>query len=297
MKDTAAEPKTATRTHQEAMNYRHIYHAGNFADVVKHAILCLILEHLRAKQAPFFVLDTHAGIGLYDLSADQAQRTAEFQSGILRLFPSADPPDETAPLIDIVRSLNPGEDAIRWYPGSPRIARALLRPQDRMTLVELHPEDVGTLRDAFRGDRQVAVRRMDAYAALKANLPPKEKRGLVLIDPPFEQANEFDRMIDGLRMAHKRWPNGIYALWYPIKERPAIWRFHDALERTGIRRILAAELMIHPEDTHLRLNGSGMIIINPPWRLDEKLGRLLPALRERLQATSGDCRVEWIVPE
>ncbi|PWC55659.1 23S rRNA (adenine(2030)-N(6))-methyltransferase RlmJ [Azospirillum sp. TSO22-1] len=278
------------------MNYRHIFHAGNFADVMKHAVLTLIVEHLRAKPAAFCVLDTHAGVGRYDLTSDPAQRTLEYADGIGRLFGHAPPHPALAPYLDAVAGLNPGVD-LRWYPGSPLLARALLRPQDRLVLSELHREDAATLKAEFARDGQVAVHAMDAYHALKAHLPPKEKRGLVLIDPPFEEPDEFVRLVAGLRQAHRRWPTGIYAIWYPIKERPAVWRFQEALAEAGIPKILLAELTIHPEDTHLRLNGSGLAIVNPPWTLDETLGAVLPALHAALPGTGGGTRVEWLVPE
>ncbi|WP_431856334.1 23S rRNA (adenine(2030)-N(6))-methyltransferase RlmJ [Azospirillum sp.] len=278
------------------MNYRHIFHAGNFADVMKHAVLTLIVEHLRAKPAAFCVLDTHAGVGRYDLTSDPAQRTLEYADGIGRLFGHAPPHPALAPYLDAVAALNPGGD-LRWYPGSPRLARALLRPQDRLVLSELHPEDAATLKAEFARDPQVTVHAMDAYHALKAHLPPKEKRGLVLVDPPFEEPDEFARLVAGLRQAYRRWPTGIYAIWYPIKERPAVWRFQEALAEAGIPKILLAELTIHPEDTHLRLNGSGLAIVNPPWKLDETLGAVLPALHAVLPGTGGGTRVEWLVPE
>ncbi|WP_029007655.1 23S rRNA (adenine(2030)-N(6))-methyltransferase RlmJ [Azospirillum halopraeferens] len=278
------------------MNYRHAFHAGNFADVLKHAVVAAILDRLRAKPAPFCVLDTHAGIGRYDLASDPAQRTGEYVGGIAALFGRPPPHPALAPYLDAVQDLNP-DGSLRWYPGSPLLARALMRPQDRLVAVELHPEDAGTLKREFAGDPAVAVHRGDAYAALKAHLPPRERRGLVLMDPPFEEPDEFTRLADGLARAHRRWPTGIYALWYPIKERPAVWRFHEALEATGIRRILLAELTIHPEDTHLRLNGCGMAIVNPPWTLDTALGEALPALHAALPATGGGAGVSWLVPE
>lgn len=278
------------------MNYRHIFHAGNPADVMKHAVLALILDHLRAKPAPFCVLDTHAGIGRYDLTSEAARKTAESDEGIGRLFGHPLPHPALAPYLDAVQALNP-DGALRWYPGSPRVARAALRPQDRMVLVELHPDDAHTLKAEFAGDRAVAVHQSDAYTALKAHLPPKEKRGLVLIDPPFEQPDEFARMAEGLALAHRRWSTGIFALWYPIKERAAVWRFQDAVEKTGIPKVLIAELTWHPEDTHLRLNGSGLLIVNPPWQLDETLKGMLPALHDALPTTGGDVAVSWLTPE
>ncbi|RJF83767.1 23S rRNA (adenine(2030)-N(6))-methyltransferase RlmJ [Azospirillum cavernae] len=278
------------------MNYRHIFHAGNPADVMKHAVMALILDHLRVKPAPFCVLDTHAGIGRYDLTSEAAQKTLEYENGVGRLFGAHAPHPSLTPYLDAVAAINP-DGVLRAYPGSPRIARAALRPQDRLVLGELHPDDAHALRREFRDDPQVAVHEIDAYVALKAHLPPKEKRGLVLIDPPFEQPDEFSRMVEGLAAAHRRWPTGVYALWYPIKERAAVWRFQEAVEKTGIAKILLAELTWHPEDTHLRLNGSGLLIVNPPWRLDETLKETLAALHAVLPTTGGGVSVTWLAPE
>jgi 23S rRNA (adenine2030-N6)-methyltransferase len=280
------------------MNYRHIFHAGSFTDVVKHAVVAIILDRLRSKETPFGVLDTHAGIGRYDLSSQQATRTGEYLGGITRIMAARDRlPQELAPYLNAVRDLNPDPSRLRWYPGSPRLARQLMRSQDRLLLAELHPEDVETLRREFARDRNTSVQHMDGYHAIKAHLPLKERRGMVLVDPPFEVTDEFERMTAALATGHGRWPTGIYALWYPIKERPAVWRFHEALEHSGIRRILVAELTIHEEDTHQRLNGCGMIVVNPPWQFDRTLEAVLPALYEAMAARAGGTRVEWLVPE
>lgn len=281
------------------MNYRHAFHAGNAADVMKHAILALLLERLRAKPAPFCVLDSHAGIGRYDLDGEEARRTREADEGIRRLLASALPlPAELSPYLDAVRALNgdagPRDTSTRWYPGSPRLARSFLREGDRLILAELHPEDVATLKAEFQGDRQVAVHHMDGWLALKAHLPPKEKRGLVLIDPPFEAEDESVRLVEGLKLAWRRWSTGVYALWYPVKDRAAVWRLHQALEDTGIPRVLAAELVWGSDDRHDRLNGSGMILVNPPWQTDTALERVLPALHTALGFRTGGGRTEWI---
>lgn len=276
------------------MNYRHAYHAGNFADVVKHALLCLILVHLRRKDAPFVVIDTHAGIGRYDLQGQEAGKTGEAAEGILRLRQSG----PSTPLLDdywrAVQAVNPGSDSLRVYPGSPRIARGLLRPQDRLAAVELHPEDAAALRAEFAHDRQVGVHHQDAYTALKALLPPKERRGLVLIDPPFEVKDEFRLIARGLEEALRRWPTGIYGVWYPIKERQAVTRFLGELANLG-RPCFAAELYRVPDDGTERLNGTGMAVLNPPWKLDEEVAALLSILRDALKA-QGETRVTWVVP-
>lgn len=277
------------------MNYRHAYHAGNFADVFKHAVLALIIEHLRRKEGAFAVIDTHAGIGRYDLAAEQANKTEEYKAGIARLIGVPTPP-ELAGYLGAVGALNPGAADLRWYPGSPRIARFMLRPQDRLELVELHPQDVQTLKREFARDPQVHVHHMDAYAALKAFLPPKERRGLVLIDPPFEVRDEFDRILHGLGQALRRWATGTYAVWYPVKGREPVDRFHDGLARLA-PKCLIAELMIHPGNDPARLNGNGLAIINPPWQLDETLGRLMPGLLRLLDRPEGSARIDWLVPE
>lgn len=278
------------------MNYRHAYHAGNAADVLKHAVVAMIIERLKMKPAPFAVLDAHAGRGDYDLTSEAARKTQESDGGIAALFGRPAPHPAFAPYLDAVAALNP-DGVLRRYPGSPRLIRALLRPQDRLVCGELHPEEHLALKAAFTRDPQVAVHRQDAYAALKAHLPPKEKRALALIDPPFEQPDEFARMADGLAQAHRRCPNAVYVLWRPIKERPAVWRYQDALAATGVPRILTVELTVHPEDTHLRLNGSGLEIVNPPWRLDETLAEALPLLHAALPHDGGGATVAWLVGE
>lgn len=278
------------------MNYRHAYHAGNFADVHKHATLALVLEHLKRKDAPFLYADTHAGIGDYDLASVQAEKTGEWKDGIGRVLAEAAAPDELAPYLDAVRALNP-EGGVRFYPGSPAVATALARPSDRLALCELHPEDAETLRRRFAADRRIGIHHRDGYEALKALLPPPERRGLVLIDPPFEVRDEFQRMRAGLTQAVKRWPTGVYALWYPIKNRAPIDRFHADLAMLGLPKTLVAELMIRRGDDPARLNGCGLVVVNPPWKLDESLAALMPWLAKVLAPEQGSQRVEWLVGE
>lgn len=284
------------------MNYRHIYHAGNFADVFKHAIVVLIARHLREKDTPFYLLDTHAGIGRYDLRSEAAQKTGEYRQGIARLLAEPKLPPELADYVALIAALNGtttlSPDGLRWYPGSPRILRAALRPQDRMAAVELHPADADSLAGEFAGDHQVTIHRMDGYQALKAFLPPTERRGLVIVDPPFEQGDEFHRLAQGLQQAHRRWATGIYALWYPIKSRRPVAAFHAEVAQSGIRRVMMAELMIHASDDPERLNGCGMLIVNPPWRLMEQV-QALQAYLTPLFAPQGAVpgRAAWLVGE
>jgi 23S rRNA (adenine2030-N6)-methyltransferase len=279
------------------MNYRHIYHAGNFADVLKHSVLALILKALRKKDAPYCYLDTHAGIGRYDLHHEAAQKTGEYRTGIARLWNNIAAPAAVADYLGAVKALNSGTH-LRYYPGSPRVARYLLRPQDRMVLLEKHPEEAAMLRQEFSGDRQVAVHEQDGYAGLKGFLPPAEKRGLVLIDPPYEEREEFDHVVVGLKTAYERWAGGVFAMWYPIKDRPTVERFHRRLLATGIRKILLTELAIYPLDNAFRLNGCGMIVVNAPWQLDLALETLVPELLSVLRLDHpGRVRVDWLCPE
>lgn len=266
------------------MNYRHVYHAGNFADVMKHAVLARILDYLKRKPGAFRVIDTHAGVGLYDLSGEEARRTGEWRAGIGRLL-DADLPEPAAtllaPYLDVVRSFNAGQP-FRYYPGSPVITRALLRGPDRLTAIEKHPADSFALRTRFSGDFQVRVIELDGWLALGAHVPPKEKRGLVLVDPPFEEDGEFERMAAGLERAYRRWPGGTYAFWYPVKDRHAVNAFRDALRRTGIADILDIVFEIRQASPEPRLDGCGMVVVNPPYVLADEMAALLPALRDVL---------------
>ncbi|MBO6719343.1 MAG: 23S rRNA (adenine(2030)-N(6))-methyltransferase RlmJ [Rhizobiaceae bacterium] len=266
------------------MNYRHVYHAGNFADVMKHAALARIVEYLKRKDKAFRVIDTHAGTGGYDLSSDEAQRTGEWKGGIGTLL-DAELAQEAAallaPYLDAVRALNP-DGRLRFYPGSPAIVRHLLRPQDRLTAIELHPADAATLKARFAGDFQTRVIALDGWLALGAHLPPKEKRGLVLVDPPFEEKGEFDRLSDGLQRAWRRWPGGVYALWYPIKDRGEVARFRDRLTRAGIPKVLDLSLEIRAPSRKPRFDGSGLVVVNPPYQLESEMRTILPMLANLL---------------
>ncbi|WP_406871351.1 23S rRNA (adenine(2030)-N(6))-methyltransferase RlmJ [Aminobacter sp. P9b] len=276
------------------MNYRHVYHAGNFADVVKHAVLARLVEYLKRKDKAFRVIDTHAGIGLYDLSSEEAQKTGEWHDGIGRLIDATLPADAAAllaPYLAAVRTVNP-DGGIEKYPGSPLIARHLLRKQDRLSAIELHSEDSQILANLFEGDFQTRVTELDGWLALGAHLPPKEKRGLVLVDPPFEIAGEFDRLVEGLKKAHRRWPGGIFALWYPVKDRKAVAAFREALAGAGIPKIMDIEFYIRPPSSEPRLDGTGMVVVNPPFQLESELAVMLPALGKVL---GEDARARWTV--
>lgn len=274
------------------MNYRHAFHAGNFADVVKHATLALLIERLRAKDAAFRVLDTHAGVGIYDLMAGEAERTGEWHQGIGRLWHVPVTPALAAllaPYLDAVSAANiarPPAPLVR-YPGSPWIARHLFRRQDRLTAVELHPEDARSLSGTFAGDIQVRTIALDGWLALGAFVPPQERRGLVLVDPPYEERDEFDRLAAEFAAAHRKWPTGIYCLWYPVKDLVAVDRLRAALTATGIRRLLRAELTVRDRDAPDTFNGTGMVICNPPWQFADTLRALLAGLVPLLSQGDG----------
>ena len=282
------------------MNYRHAYHAGNFADVVKHAALSRLVEYLKLKDKAFRVIDTHAGIGLYDLSSEEAQKTGEWLDGIGRLLEAKISPDAQAllaPYLETVKSDNP-EGSVEIYPGSPLIVRRLMRPQDRLSAIELHPQDFRRLKNLFAGDFQVRTIELDGWLALGAHLPPKEKRGLVLVDPPFEQEGEFDRLVDGLLRAHRRWPGGIYALWYPIKDRAAVSQFRAGLKMSGIPKILDVAFEVRQPSRDERLDGSGLVVVNLPFVFEKEMRVLLPELKKALAEDSGArWSLEWIAGE
>jgi 23S rRNA (adenine2030-N6)-methyltransferase len=282
------------------MNYRHAFHAGGFADVIKHIVLVRILTHLHDKPAPFRVIDSHAGAGLYDLSGEEARRGGEWLTGIARIMQARF--SETvlplvAPYLDIVRAFNPQRD-LQAYPGSPLIARALLRPQDRLVACEVEAGARKRLIDALRRDRQGRVVDLDGWVALLAFVPPKERRGLVLIDPSFEQKDEFERLGEGFAQAFAKWPTGSYLLWYPVKSRRAT----DSLARhvaevagnAGVPgKCLRLEFSVAPQLAGAALTSAGVLVVNPPWRLAAELKAILPELEKPLgQGGAGRFRLE-----
>lgn len=281
------------------MNYRHAFHAGNHGDVLKHMTLLALCEALIAKPAPCFALDTHAGRGLYRLDAEAAQKTGEAQGGIARLLALAAPPPALLPLLAAVRACREqhGPDA---YPGSPWLLAHALRGQDRVALCELQEEEAQALRVAMPHDPRIAVHRRDGYAAVKALLPPHDHeqalaRGLVLIDPPYEdQLAEFDHALAALREGLTRWPQGVFALWYPIKLGRALQPFHRAAAQLPARSMLRAELRVRPDDSPLRMNGSGMLLLNPPWQFEQALTPALAALQASLGETGASTTLDWL---
>jgi 23S rRNA (adenine2030-N6)-methyltransferase len=255
------------------MNYRHAFHAGNFGDCLKHALLVWLLRALTRKPAPLFVLDTHAGAARYDLTAGPAERTGEWRAGIARLLDA--PPPALADYVGPVQQLG-------LYPGSPALIRVLLRPSDRLACCELHPEEHAALRRHFARDPAVAVHRRDAWEALGALLPPAQRRGLILIDPPYEHPGEFVHLAAGLRTGTTKFATGVFVAWYPIKHRAPVRIFLTAMQDSGIRDIVTAELWLREPLDPSRLNGCGMLVINPPYRFEAEIPPILAALLSRL---------------
>ena len=283
------------------MNYRHAFHAGNFADVIKHIALSRILTYLHEKPAAFRVIDTHAGAGLYDLTSSEAERGGEWRTGIARLM-QARLSDAVmalvAPYLDIVRAFNPTRD-LTAYPGSPLVVRALLRPQDRLVACELEPNARRQLIDALYNDTQARVVDLDGWTALTAFVPPNERRGLVLIDPPFEARDEFDRLASGFVAAHAKWPTGIYMLWYPVKDRRATdtlaTRVAKAANTGGEAKCLRVEFSVAPQTAEGGLVSAGLLIVNPPWTLAVELKAILRELEKPLGlGGAGRFRIESV---
>lgn len=266
------------------MNYRHGFHAGNFADVLKHVVLMRILTHLNAKATPYRVVDTHAGAGRYDLGSDEALRTHEWKDGVARIDRSP-----LAPAVEVL--LKPWRDAVSGaralygpeaYPGSPWLCRHAMRPDDRLIAAELHPPTHKKLVLAIGRDERCKALAIDGWNALRGNVPPKERRGLVLIDPPFEEKDEFATLEAELIAAHRKWPTGIYALWYPVKDKLAVANLLAGISQAGIGRLLRLEIDVDRPEAAGGLSATGMLIVNPPWMLGDEARIILPALTERL---------------
>lgn len=277
------------------MNYRHSYHAGNHADVFKHAILLRMLQLMQRKETPLCYLDSHAGTALYDLAGEQANKTGEYSEGIGRLWQQADLPALLADYRAAIARHNP-DGLLRLYPGSPQLMADALREQDRMILSELHPEDADVLKAHFAGQDAIAVHQRDGYELGKAFLPVTEKRALWLLDPPFERGDDLERCLQAIDTGLQRMRQTVVALWYPIKDTRALKGFYQQVAARDWPKALRVELNVRPADTTLGLNGSGLMLVNPPWPLWEELDSLLPWLSEHLaQAPGANWRMDWLV--
>jgi 23S rRNA (adenine2030-N6)-methyltransferase len=282
------------------LSYQHEYHCGNHADVLKHAVLACTIEALKKKPAPLRVLDGFAGSGRYDLFGPEASRHSEYKGGITRVLAAAERPAGVPAglqaYLEVVRALNP-DGRLRFYPGSPALALALLRPEDKVDLLEQHPRALRNLRAEVRRERRAHVHERDAYEGLPALVPPRERRGLVLIDPSYEVKDEFKRVGAMLTACHQRWPQGVYLVWYPLIREPLAERFANRIVATGIRRIWQAELAMGPKRAQ-GLWGSGMLVVNPPFGLDAVLGPVLGCLHAVLAGEGAALPVaRWLVPE
>ena len=279
------------------LSYRHIYHAGNHADILKHLIVSQVCRHLVKKEAPFFYLDTHAGIGQYSLSSEQAQKNKEFQSGISKLLTAKNLPEPLEHFVELINTLNP-DGKLSIYPGSPKVVANYLRVKDKMHLCELHPNDYPILAELFPHKRKVNVQKTDGFAAVKATLPPPQKRGFVLMDPPYEVKKDYQTVVQSLVDAHKRFATGTLAIWYPVLSRAQADNLIKAVADTKIRNILLVELLIRDAEADQGMNGSGMIIVNPPWTLKQEAEDYLPLLAQILGEDEQACyQVNWITPE
>ena len=283
------------------MNYRHHFHAGNFADVMKHALLVQLVRGLQRKEKGCLLLDTHAGRGAYDLSraatGDSLPRQPEHPDGIGRLWTRSDLPGALAGYIGLVRTFNEARSAdLAFYPGSPWLLRLLARPQDRLAFCEMHPEEFEALRGEFAAERRVSVHAMDGYRAVAAMLPPPEKRGLILIDPPFEARDEWTAIATALRDGLRRFPVGVYAIWYPLTERARVDEFFESLAGLPLPPTLAAEIVVAPDAP--KMKGCGLVILNPPWHFDREAAPTLGYLAEVLAQSPGSgSSLRWLVPE
>lgn len=278
------------------LSYRHGFHAGNFADVLKHSLLSLAIIALKQKPKPFVYIDTHAGAGKYSFKSEFAEKTGEYRQGIVRLWQAEQPLPLLKDYLSAVRAENTGKHLVR-YPGSPQLVRRLLRNQDRMRLSELHGSDYEALAQLYAGDQQVSVVKEDGLALLPKKLPPIQKRGLILIDPSYEIKSEYRQVVETLTTAYRHFATGIFMLWYPVIDRQTVDKLLQSLADTGIRRQLRVEHCIAADTSSMGMTGSGLVIINPPWKLDEQARELLPWLNQLLADGNGSYRVDWLVPE
>jgi len=278
------------------LSYRHGFHAGNFADVLKHSLIALVIDALKQKDKPFVYIDTHAGAGKYLLSSEFAQKTGEYQQGIERIWTRLPQPDEIQSYLAVVKAENTNRQLLR-YPGSPQLVRRLIRSQDRLQLSELHTVDYEQLREMFAGDKQVSVAKEDGLQSLSKKLPPIQRRGLILIDPSYEVKSDYLKVVETLQSAYRRFATGIYALWYPVIDRRQTETLMQSLKATGIPKQLRIEHCVEMDSAMRGMTGSGMLFINPPWQLSKQAEVLLPWLNEVLTEGQGRWKVEWLIPE
>lgn len=279
------------------LSYRHSFHAGNHADILKHTVLSLILEAVKEKDKAVCYLDSHAGAGGYSLRTSHATQTSEYLNGVARIWQQPDTPALLTPFLRVLKSFNSG-NSLTFYPGSPLIAGHLLRQQDSLILSELHPGDYPLLRHSLRHDTRAQVSRVDGYQQLKARLPPPSRRAVILVDPSYELKEDYQQVVSAISEGYKRFATGIYALWYPVVLRQQVKRLLHNIRDSGMRRILQIELAVLPDSTQRGMTASGMLVINPPWKLEQHMQRLLPWLHHKLSPLQqGHTLINWLVPE
>lgn len=278
------------------LSYRHGFHAGNFADVLKHSLITLVINALKQKEKPFVYIDTHAGAGKYSFKSEFAQKTVEYQQGIARIWGQTQVPAEIKDYLAAVRAENTGRQLVR-YPGSPQLVRRLIRDQDRLQLSELHGSDFESLQQLFAGDKHANVAQEDGLERLSKKLPPIQKRGFILIDPSYEVKSDYSKVVEALQIAHRHFATGIYGLWYPVIERQMTERMLQQLQQTGIPKQLRIEHCVVADGSQRGMTGSGMILINPPWTLSKQVEVLLPWINQVLTEGQGYWKQEWLVPE
>ena len=279
------------------LSYRHSYHAGNHADVLKHIVLTLCINSLKEKEKPFLYLDTHSGAGRYLLQSEHSEKTGEYLSGINLIWQQSETPELLNTYLSVLKRYNPF-DNLKYYLGSPLIAKQLLREQDKINLTELHPTDYPLLRQEFSKDKRAKVLREDGFAQLKSKLPPESRRGIVLIDPSYEIKDDYQKIPKALLEAYKRFATGIYLIWYPVVSRTQTQKMIDEIVNLGIKKISQFEFAIKPDNNQKGMTASGMIVINPPWKLQQQMQTIMPWLKNTLDTEKmGNYLIKELVPE
>ncbi|GAA5134421.1 23S rRNA (adenine(2030)-N(6))-methyltransferase RlmJ [Thalassotalea piscium] len=281
------------------LSYRHAFHAGNFADVLKHSVLTLVLEHVTKKEKGFTYIDTHSGAGMYQLADEYAQKTGEYKNGINKLFSNSDLPEALVPYIDIINELNKqlGTEQLSLYPGSPGIAKKFSRRQDSTHLFELHPTDVQHLTDFCQRWNKSHIKQLDGYQGLLSLLPPPNRRAVVLMDPPYELKEDYTKAVKTLIKAYRKFATGTYILWYPVVKRELVNQMQNAFTTSEIKNLLQVEFCLTADTNEYGMTGTGLFIINPPWQLNTQLSEIMPYLQSKLGNSSSSFNLVQLIEE
>ena len=282
------------------LSYRHAFHAGNFADVLKHSVLTLVLEYMTRKEKGFLYVDSHSGAGMYQLSDEYAQKTGEYKDGIAKLIDSDaqndDIPEPLIEYIELIKRLNLGAD-LNIYPGSPGIARQFMRRQDSSHLFELHPTDIEHLTDFCQRWRKVFVKQSDGYQGVLSLLPPPSRRGVVLIDPPYELKEDYSKAVKTIIKGYKKFATGIYILWYPVVKRELVEQMKSQFQASDVKNLLQVEFCLTEDTEEYGMTGTGLFIVNPPWQLAQQLSEILPYLKTKLGDQASNYCVNQLIAE